>query len=387
MADFEDDDPEFTDEPDGTPDGTNEPSEAEKDAIIARMLDQLPPNLHEVLHPLLTFIALANFMLVGHADDPVPQALNELLDYDGDTVKLLQKATDNAGVARLMAFHPVQLFDTVVIGRLVFESPLDLPLRTFLGRKSGGPESFVAPRQYVLDTGENLINNLMEHLANADEDNREELRMRRLQTESIFARLADTLRPFYPPGQSPEDERAAALDDADEEADAGPAVVNLTLDEGRRLVLATALQLTNVLGKLAETPFARGIPNVSYLRTKAVLRLAERLNNLGNDEPIGFAWSEVLRLYQASQVVALSTVADVLADGSLEDAMRHDFLNEDGTPKPDSPIHDAENARFVRKVMTDLLGGFVESVEITFPDNEEVVAAKAEITELAGLLE
>jgi arginase family enzyme len=78
-------------------------------------------------------------------------------------------------------------------------------------------------------------------------------------------------------------------------------------------------------------------------------------------------------------VGALSTVADVMATGSLEDLMA-------AAPTTETPEEAAASAHHVREVMTAVLAGFVDVVEENHPDDEEVAAAKAEISQLAELL-
>ncbi|MDB5271010.1 MAG: hypothetical protein JWP58_4050 [Hymenobacter sp.] len=376
MADFDDDDPDARSE---------EENDAEQaahfEAELQRQIALLPPELYETMHPLLLLASVANYMLLGHDEDPVPLALKELLDYDLDTLKIMSGVTDNPSLARVMAAHTLQLFDFVVVGRLVFESALDEPLRAYLARNQAPDEAFTGPREYLLTFGESLLENMGQYLTAGDAGLREELRLRRLQTESIFARLDDTLRPFYPPGHSPEEIAADALDAADEAEDAEEPAVHVAFNEGQRVTLGTALRLPYLLAELGETAFGRALGGVRRLRRKALERLAARLAASDVEEPFTLTRSELLRLYQAAQVCALSTVTDVLAGGSLEDVMRR-TADED----EESPEEIAESARHAREVLLMMMAGFVEVVEINHPDDEEIAGAKAEISRLAELL-
>lgn len=374
MASIDDDNPEF----DQTPDD----QEAQFEAELARQTELMPPELYETMKPLLLLASVANFMLMGNEEDPVPQAITELLDYDMDAIQIVTAAQDTPTLARVMAAHTLKLFDFVLIGRLVFESPLDAPLRAYLSRYSTSiDDEFAGPREYILKFSESLLENIGQYLTAADDELREDLRMRRLQTESIFARLDDTLRPYYPPGHSPADDQARTLDEVDEAEDQEDAAVHITFNDAQRVTLGTALRLPPLLAELGETPFARALADVRRLRRKALERLATRLAASTPEEPFSLSWSELLRLYQAAQVCALSTVTDVLATGSLEDLMFNNAAEDE-----ENPEEAAEFARHARELMTVMMAGFVEVVEVNHPDDEEIAEAKAEISRLAELL-
>lgn len=377
MADFDDDAA-----PDSPADDEHAAERAAQfEAELARQVAQLPPELYETMKPLLLLASVANHMLLGHPDDPVPQALNELLGYDFDALTTVTSAVDTPGLGRVMATHTLELFDFIVIGRLVFESSLDAPLRAYLMRRSPADDAFSGPREYLLIFGESLLENITQYLTGANPDMRDELHMRRLQTESIFARLDDTLRPFYPTGHSPAELEAEALDAADEAEDQQDAAVHITFNEGQRLTLGTALRLPYLLAELGETPFGRALAGVRRFRKKALERLAARLAASTAAEPFRLSWSELLRLYQAAQVCALSTVTDVLASGSLEDVMYSSATEEEQKPEEAAAF-----AHHARELITLVMAGFVEVVEANHPDDAEVAEAKAEISRLAELL-
>jgi|GEM_PF-6532842 len=384
MADFDDND-EFEDTP-----GGDELSEAQKEAMLEHITAQLPPELFSTLQPLLLLGSVANHMLLGYEDDPVPAALHELLGYDQSVVQEVGAVADTKGLGRLMALHTLQFFDFMLISRLVFESQLDEPLRAFLARSQPGTsaDDHLGLRDYLLKFSNDLLENLGQYLAGQNDEAREELRMRRLQTESIFARLGDTLRPYYPPGLSPEEEQEAALDQADEAEDQADVAVSMVFNEVQRLTLSTALQLPGILMTLGETPFAQSLASVARFRKKAMQRLAERLKSSQPQEPFELSWSELLRLYQAAQVCALSAVADVSASGSLEDVMLRGGLpaDDEDEDEPGTAETLAEHARETREMITTMMSGFIEVVETNYPDDEEVIEAKAEISRLAELL-
>ena len=377
MAEFDDSaDPET---------GPNDESAAERaarfEAELQRQVALMPPELYATMQPLLLLASVANHMLLGHPDDPVPQALEELLDYNFESLQRVATAQDTPSLARVMAAHTLELFDFVLIGRLVFESSLDAPLRAYLARNSPSDDEFAGPRQYIMTFSESLLENLGQYLTGDDPELHEDLRLRRLQTESIFARLDDTLRPFYPPGHSPAELQAEVLDAADEAEDQEEAAVHISFNEAQRVTLGTALRLPPILADLGETAFARALGGVRRLRRKALERLAARLATAENDEPFRLTRSELLRLYQAAQVCALSTVADVLASGSLEDAVFSSVADDEQTPE-----EAAEYARYARELMVAVTSGFVDVVEANHPDDDEVAEAKAEISQLAVLL-
>ena len=366
------------------PDSDSAPDDNADEAFEAALQQQialLPPQLYESMQPLLLLGSLANYMLLGHPDDPVPLALKDLLDFDIDALQTIVEVSDNASLARVMAAHTLQLFDFVVVSRLVFESALDEPLRAYMARHYPPGKDASGPREYLLTFGESLLENISQYLAGAQAELREELHLRRLQTESIFARLDDTLRPYYPPGHSPAEIRTQELDLTDEAEDQEEPAVRVSFNEGQRVTLSTALRLPYILAELGETPFAQALAGVGRFRRKALERLADRLTAAEADVPFSLTWSELLRLYQAAQVCALSAVTDVMAGGSLEDVMCNAASQTDETPE-----EIAASAHHAREVMLMIMAGFVEVVENNHPDDEEIIEAKAEISRLAELL-
>jgi hypothetical protein len=236
---------------------------------------------------------------MGYEEDPVPQALTELLGYDLDTVHAIANVHDTPSLARVMATQPLQLFDFVQVGQLAFESRLEESLRAYLachGVASGGPDGS-DPRAYLQSSGEGLLENIGSYLAHSDDDLLVELRLRHLQTESIFARLSNTLRAYYPAGESPEEQAAGALDAADEAEDAQDPAVHVTFNEVQQAILATALRLPALLAGIGETAFARALSGLPRLRRKAAERLANRLVAADLAEPFSMSRSELLRLY------------------------------------------------------------------------------------------
>jgi hypothetical protein len=380
MAEFDENDAEFDDD-------APEPSAEEREAAIEHMVAALPPELYPVMQPLLMMSQLANHALLGHADDPVPQALKELLDYDHDFVREVMEVHDTPSLGRLLATKMLSMHDFLLVARLVFESPLEPELRAYLNRNTPSEAADTSLRDYVLSHSETMLDNTAQYLTGGDADLEEELRMRRLQTESIFARLGDTLRMFYPPGHSPAELEAEGLDRQDEAEDAEGTTASIRFNSVQLLTLTTALKLPTMLIGLAETPFARALATVPRFRPKALERLAGRLGAAEPDEEFPLAWSELLRLYQAAQVCALSVVADVFWVGSIEDVLLSGGpRNPDDGYEPEKPGIPAEEARHARQMITALMSGFIELIEENYSDEEEVSEAKAEISRLAELL-
>ena len=381
MAEFDDDNEDFRE--DDEAEGALTPEqEAALEAALDHQLEHIPESLFDALRPVLLLAGLANFMLVGHGEDPVPQALKQLLGFDAETVRAVNGVSDTRGLVRLMLTRPVQLLDFVLVGRLVFESSLQPAVGNYVRSQSPETEKPLGwPEEFMDVQSASLLETLGQFLGATNEGAQEELRLRRLQTESIFARLDDTLRAFYPAGLSPEERRGAELDADDEAEDAEDAAVQVSFSPIQRTTLALALRLPHLLAGLGETPFARALANVPRFRKKALTRLADRLLAAEDDVPFTLAWSEMLRLYQAAHVCALSSVAAVSAVGSLED-----FLVQGAASPAEAPAVTAEDARHTREVMTTMMAGFVEVVETNHPDDEDVAAARAEIGQLAELL-
>lgn len=130
---------------------------AQFDADLQRQIALLPPELYENMRLMLLFGSVANHVLLGHDDDPVPQTLKERLEYDFDTLKIIMAATDTPRLARVMAMHTIPLFDFVLVSRLVYESALDEPLWAYLARHQPPGQAFANPCGYLLAYSEGLL--------------------------------------------------------------------------------------------------------------------------------------------------------------------------------------------------------------------------------------
>ena len=354
---------------------------ADFEAELARQIAQVPPELYEAMKPLLLLTTVANHLLLGYPGDPVPQALKQELNYDMEDVSAVAAAHDTPGLARVMALHTLSLFDVLLVGRLVFESALAEPLRGHLSRYGQLGNNFDQLRDYLFNYGETMLNTTGSYLTGGDAELRDELRLRRLQAESIFARLDDTLRPYYPAGLSPADDRAREGDAADEAEDQEEPAAHIRFNEVQRVTLGLALRLPKLLADMGDTPFARALAQVPRFRPKALLRLTERLAASPDEEPFAMTWSELLRLYQAAHVCAVSAVANVTDLGSLED-----FFGADAIAPEETPEERTESALRTRELITRVMGGFIEVIDVNHPDDEDIAAARAEIAQLAELL-
>jgi hypothetical protein len=353
------------------------------DAALNAQLQQLPPDFYDKLSPLLLLGGVANFIVLGYPDDPVPLAIRELTGYDLDGLRLITNANNTMALGRVMARQPIVLHDFLAVAVLAFESRLDEPIRTYLQRHdTAAAGNHLSLREYVLDFGRVMLDHLSEYIARTDADLREEMRLRRLQLESIFARLGDTLRPYYPPGQELPTPAEATDSPQDQQL-----VLAVSFSRLQLMGLLMALTLTKTLPSVSERPFAQALRQVPGLGAPALEQLRQRLTALAPDEKIQLSWGELRRLYQSAQVCAISLVADVLPMGSVED-MLVQGLGPDDAPEESLPERTTpEQAHQYRDMIAKLMSGFIEFVDENFAAEPDLATARAAITDLTELLD
>lgn len=329
----------------------SEPEEAEMSAALAA----IPVDLYEQLMPLLQLCAVANFLLLGRAADPVPQAIEQLTSFDLAAARQVSWLRDSAGVGRLLLRQPERFFDFIMLGQLTFASPLFASVCQLLPAATD-EDGDVAEhlRDFVVESGENIIGNLSEYLTYYAPALNQDWHLRRLQLESIFARLEDTLIP-------------TPLPQAEAELGAPTAPVRLQINfpAAQLVALQLALALPEQLAHDTDEPFVRAVVALPGLAPAAARDLRQRLAQLCPTDRLPLTLNELCLLYQAAQVCALALVG-----GALDD------LAGPGGPVAvlPTPAHCAELERFVQLVQTN------------FPHEPVLVAARRAVEALAKLL-
>lgn len=330
-----------------------EPRGPDAQAVLA----PIPADFYEQLAPLLQLCAVANFLLMGRSSDPVPLAITQLTGFDLATAARISRVRDTESLGRLLLDEPKMLYDYLQVGTLVFESPLFDHVAQLLSNHGTTDGEAVADslRGFVVELGEAMLASLAQCIEQ-DAELGQDLHLRHLQLESIFARLADTLVPLQLP----------ATDDAD--ADDLRPRLRLCFPAVQLAALQVALMLPVWLEEDAGHGFTSAIVELGRQRYLAIDALQQRLQALAPEQDTELSLSELSLLYQAAQVYALALVTGVL-DSSTEAASL--FAPDSETTLP---AYCAELERFV------------QLVQATFPEEPVLVAARREVEALAELL-
>lgn len=328
----------------------SEPEEAELGAALA----SIPVDFYEQLAPLLQLCAVANFLLLGRATDPAPQAIAQLTGFDLAAARQVSRLRDSAGIGRLLLRQPERFFDFILLGQLAFASPLFAAVcRLVPGADDENGEVAGSLRDFVVESGESIIANLSDYLAYHAPALNQDWHLRRLQLESIFARLEDTLIPTHvaveaAPGRS-----------------AAPVRLRLNFPAAQLAALRLALALPAQLAHEADEPFAQAVAALPGLPPAAAKDLQQRLAALAPTDQLALTSAELCVLYEAAQVCALTLVG-----GAFDNLTAPSSLRLTTTLS----AHCAE------------LESFVQLIQHTFPDDPALAAARREVEVLAELL-
>lgn len=331
------------------------------EAQIREVLAHVPVDFYERMAPLLQLCAVANFLLLGRPHDPAPQAIVQLTGFDLAAAARVSRLRDSGSLGCLLLQEPTTLYDFLLVGQLVYESPLLEAVRQLLATPDSpiSENTIVAEnlRAFVVELSETILPILGRYLgqnqAGAGPDN---LRLRHLQLESIFARLASTLVPVQLPMAA-----FSAGSAAEKACEDGLFTFRFTQDQQAALLLA--LEVPAKFAPQSEQRFERAVATLPGQVSAAVLR--QRLHGTSPGETLRLTLGELCQLYQLAQLCALALIADLLEDQAAGLV---------ALPLELTLQHCAELEQFVQLVQT------------TFPTEPALLAARREVEQLAALL-
>ncbi|WP_375415844.1 hypothetical protein [uncultured Hymenobacter sp.] len=336
-----------------SPESNSEPEEVELSAAMAL----IPADFYEQLAPVLQLCAVANFLLLGRQTDPVPQAIAQLTGFDLAATRQVSRLRSSAGLGRLLLQQPERLHDYLLLGQLTFASSLFDAVRRLLPDEAGEDDEVAESlREFLIETSEEIITNLTEFLTFAFPTLDQDWHLRRLQLESIFARLEDTLVPLRLPADAQESTTA----------DTAAVAAQLQLSLTQSAALQAALALPAQLAQVPELPFARAVAELPGLPPAQAAALRKRFQQLSPASTIALSLPELALLYQAAQVRALALVSGALDDLPAPCAARSSSA---------TPFEDCAE-----------LEQFVQFIQTTFPDELTLMAARREVETLTILL-
>ena len=348
------------DSQDNMPGPEPEPGEAALQAVLARV----PNDFYERLAPLLQLCAVANFLLLGRPHDPVPQAITQLTGLDLAAAARVSRLRDSTSLGALLLKEPETLYDFLLVGQLVFDSQLFNEVRSLLAGPDADEDSAAevaqSLRAFVVELSEAILTSLSYYLTQDDPGQEQDLRLRRLQLQSIFARLSNTLVPVELPFVGDSSGQLAAHED-------GEIQLRIALPPLQLTALRLALRLPEQLETSSHQAFALAVTNLFHSRRTASFR--QRLEALRPQQKLTLNKEELSLLYRAAQLCAWALVHGLLDEISLSTAEANPASSPTG--------------------LTELcaeLEQFVQLVQTTFPHEPALAAARREVEALAELL-
>lgn len=315
----------------------------------------LPIDTYEQLAPALSVLGMATQHLYGLPTAvPVAQHITALTNLNATTVSDFAALATTEELQTVLATQPLRFYSYVTVGRLLLISPVAGAIQGYLQRQmqlsSAESESLFTYCLRLSGELENALERLLTGPSGAAA--LAPLRQRQQQLAALLVEHRASLVPPPPP------------------------LVTLGFDDGRLQMLRLALLLVQDLRHPGAThPFLQALPHLSGLPILAVETMSGRLAAIDAHERLGLTMPELVLLYQAMHVCALTFVSGVLGKLGMEGA----FPVADITPS-------ATASGSSRQAVATLVAGFIGWVEKEFGQTTEVQQARQEIKKLAALL-
>ncbi len=380
--------------------------EADFEAQLTRLINELPPVLLHNLHILLTGCtqgALAIWREPGVDPAAVAEAetLTGLTEERVRTLSLLNQPED---VGRLLLTAPVRLHALTALGLALLDTPLLDRFTRFMERPASehSAETWTRIKAAAQEIGPKLMAQFEERtpgplydvedilaersgeLAEAPRLTGDDLRLKRFQIEGLVARsFAD----YHAPDDddTPTDELLANTpagrislpadpkpDPTDDDPDFQEPYLMISFLEPQLGMLQLAIRLPLALRMLPDHRFGNAARTLRWLRhAQPMQALLKRLEASQPETELHFSLADLFRLYQGSQFMALALLGDVMRD-------LDDFLSEStGSEAPPEPLHlseffDAppdEEGSSPRRAIFGMVEGFVEMLRGALDDD------------------
>ncbi|KAA9338550.1 hypothetical protein F0P96_06875 [Hymenobacter busanensis] len=332
----------------------------------------LPPDFYEKLAPCLNMCGMGCMQLFTRPNDPLPQEITALTGLDMAETRMISAINSNDTLSRQFMEEPGMLYMYLLVGRLALESPLAEPVLHYLKQSAGfNDQQLTGLHEHALNFGATMVELVGNYVASSDED-ASALELLRLQVEGAFARLTDTLTIVdvtQPEAAEPEENLLLDLD-------AEP-VLEIGFLEPQLQMLRLAVNLTKLLPLISDSAFAQALPALRGCPAPALDALADRLSEAEAEARIPLSLPELVVLYQATQVLAMALLSNVLDVLRWQEVM--------GDAERETPMS-AEDFSQSQEIICSMISGFVEFVQENFADEPVIAEVRAETVALADLL-
>lgn len=313
-------------------------------------LDTLPSDFYDQLAHCLSLHGMAAAELLS---TPAAAPLAALTALDSQQVQALNAIQTQAALLTSLRAQPLAVYHLLLLGRLTLETSLAAPVLRYVQKHMQIDQAQLDHlKTYCLELSGAFLNILEEHVpAPAGAAS---LGLHRLQIEEAFTQLLS---------QQPAPTTPAA---------------NLRLAEPQLQMLRLALLLVHSLPATAEHPFLRAVGALSHLQPAALEPLIEHLGRVRAQEQLTLTMTELVQLYQGMQVCGMIFVSDVMSQIGLEEAFPSLSVAETEASEA-APVSS-------RQTVGEMVTGFTQWVQHTFPDAPEIQEARQQVLALADTL-
>lgn len=319
----------------------------------ASWLDALPTDFYTQLARSLSLHGMAAAELLHRPATAQTHHLHALTRLDAATVQRLNGIGSHEQLLTMLRQEPLPLYHMLLLGRLTLETSVAAPVLAYVQRTMGiTDDQLDTLLTYCLELSAAFLQQLEKHVAAPT--GAASLGLHRLRVEEAFAAFAATLPVPAPP------------------------VANLRLTEPQLQMLRLALLLVHSLPAATDHPFLRGVSALARLQPAALEPLIEHLGRVRAQQPLTLSMPELVQLYQGMQVCGMMFVSDVMGRLGLEDA----FPTLSDTETDASEAAPASS----RQAVGEMVSGFTQWVQHTFPDAPEIRQAREEILVLADTI-
>lgn len=333
------------------------------------------PDIFTPMQPLLLLLSIGSQALFSRPNDPLPQALAQLTDYNLEAATQVQAITDSEGLYELLHQEPEVFANYLLLGFLTYASPLGSSLAQRL-TPADDPDNgaSVAERQAELlgfvahhaAWQSELIETFL--LARYDEEDRAEAARERADfragIEAAFADWQHSLGALLLEAPAP----AVPLD--------GSGWL-LTPQQIQLDTLKMAVLVMRSLPDLSDHPFGQAVQRLPDFHPQRLEELGEYLGAAPADEPLELSRAQGLLLYIAAHVGTLLFINDLLNGEGLDDLLlRRRADDDDITP---------DLVDKLRHATTIMLGGYIDLIREHESDSDDFRVLEARLAPVLAL--
>ena len=333
------------------------------------------PDIYTPAQQLLTFIGLGNRGLFSRKEDPLPQALRQLMDYDMDAVNRIEKVHDAASLYALLGDEPDTFANHLLLGRLVYASPLGASLAACFAPDGSADDETLSQRRaelvaYVLHHAGWHSSFMEDYLVQRyEEEDRADVRQERAElraaVEAAFAEWQHSLGWLLP---AP----APTMLVAGHSWSIHPSQEQLDM-------LAMTVSVLRALPALSSHPFAQAATRLPDFHPQRLEELGNYLKAAVAHERLPLTRVRGLLLYAAAHLMMILLVHDVLDAGGLDDLLMQRSEIAEGIEDLPEKISDMREAAAI------MLSGYIEVVRENEGDADDFQALEARLRPVLAL--